>query len=142
MLLDLLCMFRLKSAWIIRAWQKLLRALNDSPSWRMHTAMHLHQHDSLNPGRHIYTPEHINTDSSGSKCGRCRNCFNPHRAQGCKSIGTKYEEGKSVYQFATNPDEKYTGKGLLLQAKACCSGLANTDLRERFLQAILTAKMT
>ena len=113
-LLDLLYTFRLKSAWIIRAWQKLLRALNDSSSWKMHTTMHLQQHDSLNAGRHVYTLEHINTDLSGSKCGRCRNCFNPQRAQGCKSLGVKYEQGELVYQFDADPDEKFAGTGLLL----------------------------
>lgn len=116
---DLLCMFRLKSAWIIRAWQKLLRPLNDSSSWKMHTAMQLHRHDSLNTGRHIYTLEYINSDKSGNKCGRCLTCFNPHRAQRCKSQSTKYDKGDFVYQFAADPDERYAGKGLSLQAKPC-----------------------
>ena len=102
-------MVRLKSAWIIRAWQKLLRALNDSPTWKMNTEMQLHRHDSLNAGRHIYTLEHVNSDLSGNKCGRCRSCFNPHHQQRCKSMATRYAVGDFVLGFDAQPDEKFSG---------------------------------
>ena len=102
-------MVRLKSAWIIRAWQKLLRALNGSPTWKMNTEMQLHRHDSLNAGRHIYTLEHVNSDLSGNKCGRCRSCFNPHHQQRCKSMATRYAVGDFVLGFDAQPDEKFSG---------------------------------
>ena len=34
-------------------------------------------------------------------------------------MGTNYDKGEFVYQFAADPDEKYTGKGFSLQAKPC-----------------------
>lgn len=120
--LTLLRMFRLKSAWIIRSWQKLLRALNDIPSWKMHTVMQLHRHDALELGRHIYTLEHINKDfvtDGRVKCGRCRLCFNPHHAKGCGDINTEYDKGEFVYQFEEVSDERFAGKGRVCCKYAC-----------------------
>lgn len=107
----ILCMCRLKSSWVIRSYQKLLRTLN-KPSWKMHTTMYLHRHNSSVPGRNLYTLEHINSDQSRKKCGRCRNCFNKWFAQGCKNVGVRYAQGEWVYTFTEDPDETYTGEKL------------------------------
>ena len=122
-------MVRLKSAWIIRAWQKILRALNGSPTWKMNSEMQLHRHDSLNAGRHIYTLEHVNSDFSGNKCGRCRSCFNPHHQQRCKSMATRYAVGDFVLGFDAQPDEKFSGIQLcfLLQADFSKPSQSNVD---------------
>ena len=108
----ILCTCRLKSSWVVRSYQKLLRTLNNLPKWKMYTTMQLHRHDSPTPvpGRNMYTLEHINSDHSGNKCGRCRNCFNKWFAQGCKSMNIQYDQGELVYTFDEDPDETYTGK--------------------------------
>ncbi|DBA87258.1 TPA: hypothetical protein ACH3X1_004321 [Trebouxia sp. C0004] len=121
---------RLKSAWAIRSYQKLLRTLNNLPKWKMHTRMQLHRHDSSVPGRNIYTLEHINSDHSGNKCGRCRNCFNKHFAQGCKRVGIKYTQGELVYTFDEDPDETYTDESNNendVNADAADAGLVDTS---------------
>ena len=105
---------RLKSSWVIRSYQKLLRTLNNLLKWKMHTTMQLHRHDSPVAGRNIYTLEHINSDHSGNKCGKCRNCFNKHHQQGCRSAHIEYAQGEPVYTFDEDPDETYTGKQLCL----------------------------
>ena len=105
------CVFsRLKSAWLVRAYQKLLRVLNHRDTWKMQTKMQLHQHDSVAPGRHIYTLEHINNDFSGNKCGRCIRCFNPFRKAGCQNMNKQYSQGLFVYEFAEDPDVAYSGE--------------------------------
>lgn len=72
--------------------------------------MQLHRHDSVAPGRYIYTLEHINSDFSGNKCGRCVRCFNPFRKAGCKSMNKRYSQGVFVYEFDEDPDVAYSGE--------------------------------
>lgn len=88
--------------------------------------MQLHRHDSLAPGRNIYTLEHINTDFSGNKCGRCPRCFNPSQKQGCKSMDKEYDAGEFVYQFHTDPDERFAGKSRFMLATSSLLALACT----------------
>ena len=108
----ILCTCRLKSSWVIRSYQKLLCTPNNLPHWKMHTTMQLRRHDSSVPGCNIHTLEHINSDRSGTKCGRCRNCFNRHMQQGCKDVKKEYAQGELVYTFDEELDETYTGKQL------------------------------
>ena len=75
--------------------------------------MQLHKHASSAPGRYVYTLEHINSDFSGSKCGRCRACFNRGTfKQSCKNMGTHYDRGEFVYEFDAYPDERFEGERL------------------------------
>ncbi len=106
-----LCRFyRVRGSWIVRSYQRLLNTLRKRSGFKVNAKLVLQQHDSVAPGRSIFTVD-IQNDSESDKCGKCKPDLHPYLSNNCiyiKKGGTPdYDQGWSDCSFDTDTDADY-----------------------------------